>query len=43
MRNSRHPDGDVLIHTAAEFRAFLVGAKGGELDYLIDSDHAGPQ
>jgi hypothetical protein len=30
----------VLVHTAAEFRAFLLGAKGGELDYLI-SDHQG--
>jgi Domain of unknown function (DUF397) len=34
MRNSRHPDGTVLIHTAAEFRAFLVGAKDGEFDDL---------
>jgi hypothetical protein len=43
MRNSRHPDGDVLIHAAAEFRAFLLGAKDGEFDYLIDSDRAGWQ
>jgi len=43
MRNSRHPDGDLLIHTAAEVRAFLVDAKDGELDYLIDSDRAGSQ
>lgn len=26
MRNSRHPDGDVPVHTAEEFRAFLRGA-----------------
>jgi hypothetical protein len=43
MRNSRHPDGDVLVHTAEEFRAFLLGAKDGEFDYLIDSDHARSQ
>ena len=43
MRNSRHPDGDSLIHTAAEFRAFLLGAKDGEFDDLIDSDRAGLQ
>jgi uncharacterized protein DUF397 len=34
MRNSRHPDGDVLVHTAEEFRAFLLGAKQGEFDDL---------
>jgi hypothetical protein len=43
MRNSRHPDGDVLIHAAAEFRAFLRGAKDGEFDDLVDSDRAGLQ
>jgi hypothetical protein len=41
MRNSRHPDGVVLIHDVAEFRAFLIGAKEGEFDCLIDSDPAG--
>ena len=35
MRNSRHPDGTVLIHTAAEFRAFLLDAKDGEFDDLM--------
>jgi Domain of unknown function (DUF397) len=40
MRNSRHPEGEVLIYTAAEFRAFLLGAKDGEFDYLIDGDRA---
>ncbi|TQM16289.1 DUF397 domain-containing protein [Pseudonocardia kunmingensis] len=38
MRNSRHPDGEVLVHAAAEFRAFLLGVKDGEFDYLIDGD-----
>jgi hypothetical protein len=41
IRNSRHPDGEVLVHTAEEFRAFLLGAKHGEFDDLIDSDRAG--
>ncbi len=43
MRNSRFPDGEVLIHDAAEFRAFLLGAKSGEFDYLLGSDRAALQ
>lgn len=43
MRNSRRPNGDVLVHTAEEFRAFLLGAKHGEFDDLTDSDRAGLQ
>lgn len=35
MRNSRDPDGTVLIHTAAEFRAFLLDTKDGEFDDLM--------
>jgi hypothetical protein len=30
MRNSRHPDGPVLIFTRAEWDAFLSGARDGE-------------
>lgn len=30
MRNSRHPDGPALIFTAAEWDAFVGGAKDGE-------------
>jgi Domain of unknown function (DUF397) len=41
MRNSRQPDGDVLVHTAEEFRAFLLGAKHGEFDDLTDGDPNG--
>ncbi len=37
MRNSRHPDGIVLIHNVAEFLALLLGAKNGEFDDLTDS------
>jgi hypothetical protein len=38
MRNSRQPDGTVLIHGAAEFRAFLAGARDGEFDYLLGGE-----
>jgi Domain of unknown function (DUF397) len=30
MRNSRHPDGPALVFTAAEWDAFLSGARDGE-------------
>jgi hypothetical protein len=30
MRNSRHPGGAALVFTAAEWRAFLCGARDGE-------------
>ena len=30
MRNSRHPDGPVLVFTGAEWDAFLSGARDGE-------------
>jgi hypothetical protein len=38
MRNSRYPDGDVLVHTAGELEAFLLGAKRGEFDDLVAGD-----
>lgn len=38
MRNSRYPDGEVLVHTAGEFTAFLIGAKRGEFDDLMAGD-----
>lgn len=37
MRNSRHPEGEVLVHTAEELRAFLLGVKHGEFDDLADA------
>ena len=43
MRNSRYPDGEVLVHTAGEFTAFLLGAKHGEFDDLADGGRAGLQ
>ena len=30
MRNSRHPDGPVLVFTQAEWDAFVGGARDGE-------------
>jgi hypothetical protein len=30
LRNSRHPDGPALVFTAAEWDAFLSGARDGE-------------
>ncbi|MCM6772108.1 DUF397 domain-containing protein [Nocardia sp. CDC159] len=34
MRNSRDPEGAVLVYTRPEIDAFLRGAKGGEFDDL---------
>jgi hypothetical protein len=34
IRDSKDPHGPVLRYTAAEFRAFLDGAKNGEFDDL---------
>lgn len=34
MRDSKDPDGPVLMYTAAEWDAFLHGAKAGEFDDL---------
>lgn len=36
VRNSRHPAGPALIYTDAEIAAFILGAKEGEFDDLID-------
>lgn len=33
MRDSKDPDGPVLVFTPEEWRAFLSGAKGGEFDH----------
>ncbi|MGA4993391.1 DUF397 domain-containing protein [Nonomuraea bangladeshensis] len=35
MRNSRFPEGPVLVYTPAEIAAFVLGAKDGEFDDLI--------
>jgi hypothetical protein len=35
VRNSRHPEGPVLIYTKDEIVAFLHGAKDGDFDDLV--------
>lgn len=32
VRNSRFPDGNVIVYTRAEIAAFLDGARAGEFD-----------
>jgi hypothetical protein len=35
MRNSRYPDGPVLVYTRDEIAAFVGGARDGDFDNLI--------
>jgi hypothetical protein len=35
IRDSKDPDGPILVYTSAEFRAFLEGAQNGEFDSLV--------
>ncbi|MFH8804904.1 DUF397 domain-containing protein [Streptomyces sp. NPDC017936] len=35
MRNSRFPDGPVLVYTREEIAAFLGGVKDGEFDFTV--------
>ncbi|RJQ79790.1 DUF397 domain-containing protein [Pseudonocardiaceae bacterium YIM PH 21723] len=35
MRNSRFPEGSVVVYTRDEMAAFLAGAKDGEFDYVL--------
>lgn len=35
LRDSKDPDGPVLVYTPAEFSAFLEGARNGEFDDLV--------
>jgi Domain of unknown function (DUF397) len=34
VRDSKNPDGGLLLYTASEWRSFLIGAKNGEFDGL---------
>ncbi|MFF3854286.1 DUF397 domain-containing protein [Micromonospora sp. NPDC002575] len=36
VRNSRYPDGPALIYTHDEIAAFVLGARDGDFDHLID-------
>jgi len=33
IRHSRHPEGPVLVYTAAEWQAFTAGVRDGEFDF----------
>ena len=35
IRDSKDPDGSILVYTPAEFKAFLDGARNGEFDSLV--------
>ncbi|GLY00643.1 MULTISPECIES: DUF397 domain-containing protein [Actinoplanes] len=35
VRNSRRPDGDMVVYTTAEFDAFVDGVKRGEFDDFL--------
>jgi len=36
IRDSKDPDGPILVYTVGEFRAFLHGARNGEFDRFAD-------
>lgn len=36
VRNSRDPNGPALIYTTDEIRAFILGARDGDFDHLLD-------
>ncbi|WP_067480795.1 DUF397 domain-containing protein [Actinomadura hibisca] len=35
VRNSRYPEGPILIYTRAEVEAFVGGAKDGDFDHML--------
>jgi len=35
IRDSKDPDGHILVYTSDEFKAFLEGARNGEFDGLV--------
>jgi hypothetical protein len=36
IRDSKDPDGPILVYTPGEFKAFLHGAQNGEFDRFVD-------
>jgi Domain of unknown function (DUF397) len=36
IRDSKDPDGPILVYTPGEFRAFLDGARNGEFDGFLN-------
>jgi hypothetical protein len=41
VRNSRHPDGPVLVYTDAEIEALVLGVKDGDFDHLLARQESG--
>lgn len=37
MRDSKDPDGPILLYTRTEFKAFLDGARNGDFDHIGQS------
>lgn len=37
IRDSKDPEGPILVYTPSEFSAFLEGARNGEFDSLVHS------
>jgi Domain of unknown function (DUF397) len=35
IRDSKDPDGPILVYTPAEFKAFLSGSRNGEFDRFV--------
>jgi Domain of unknown function (DUF397) len=35
VRDSKDPDGPILVYTPTEFSAFVEGARNGEFDHLV--------
>ncbi|MCP2339518.1 DUF397 domain-containing protein [Actinomadura rupiterrae] len=35
VRNSRYPEGPILVYTRAEVEAFVGGAKDGDFDHML--------
>jgi hypothetical protein len=35
IRDSKDPDGPILVYTPTEFSAFLEGVRNGEFDHLV--------
>ncbi|QSB04964.1 DUF397 domain-containing protein [Natronoglycomyces albus] len=33
VRHSHHPDGDLIVYTPQEWKAFIEGVKDGEFDF----------
>ncbi len=41
VRNSRFPEGPVLVYTDAEIEALILGVKDGDFDFLLAGSQAG--